>query len=88
MREFDWLDAEMLSYRDGAARPDAETAARARPGGRRILFASTAGAVLGALGAATLLPALPALMFGAAIGAYSGFLAAAMDALGSGEIGD
>lgn len=61
---------------------------RREPTIRRVALASAAGGALGALAAATMFPALPALMFGAAIGAYSGFLASAMEALGSGDLPD
>ena len=60
----------------------------AQPSTHGVVLASVLGGGLGALAAATMFPALPALMFGAAIGAYSGFLAAAMEALGSGDLPD
>jgi hypothetical protein len=60
--------------------------ARAEPSTGRVVLAGLLGGTLGALAAATAFPALPALMFGAAIGAYSGFLATAMEALGSGDL--
>jgi hypothetical protein len=63
-------------------------ASRREPTVRSVILASAVGGGLGALAAATMFPALPALMFGAAIGAYSGFLASAMEALGSGELPD
>jgi hypothetical protein len=63
-------------------------APRAHPTLRSVVLASLLGGGLGALAAATMFPALPALMFGAAIGAYSGFLATAMEALGSGDLPD
>jgi hypothetical protein len=59
-----------------------------KPTLRGVALASSMGGILGALAAATMFPALPALMFGAAIGAYSGFLATAMEALGSGDLPD
>jgi hypothetical protein len=68
-----WMSLEVV-------RPDPST--------RSVVFASLLGGGLGALAAATMFPALPALMFGAAIGAYSGFLATAMEALGSGDLPD
>lgn len=48
------------------------------PPARRIVLSSTLGSALGALSAAALFPADPALLFGAVLGAYGGFLAAAM----------
>jgi hypothetical protein len=92
MRESRKIDAEALS--PGAASgtyPSAWLsldAPRAQPTMRKVALASVLGGALGALAAATMFPALPALMFGAAIGAYSGFLATAMEALGSGELPD
>lgn len=55
---------------------------------RLVLAASILGGALGALAAAAVYSAVPALMFGAAIGAYSGFLVSALEALGSGDLPD
>ncbi len=52
-----------------------------QPMALRALLAGIFGSALGALAAATVLPVFPALMFGAAVGAYSGFLATAVEAL-------
>ena len=57
--------------------------APAQPVPLRVLLTAIFGTALGALAAATVLPVFPALMFGAAIGAYGGFLAAAVEALRS-----
>ena len=92
MRELHEVEGDRLS--PGPARGAYGSAwlsvrgAGARPTARNVVLASALGGGLGALAAATMVPALPALMFGAAIGAYSGFLAAAMEALGSGELSD
>jgi hypothetical protein len=58
------------------------------PGRPRVLLATTLGAAVGVVAALTVFPAVPALMFGAAVGAYTGFLATAMAALGSGDLPD
>jgi len=60
----------------------------AEPGRPRVLLATTLGCAVGVIAAITVFPAVPALMFGAAVGAYTGFLATAIDALGSGDLPD
>jgi hypothetical protein len=92
MRELNKIDGRVATT--GAATGTYPSAwlslrgATAEPSTRSVVLASVLGGGLGALAAATMFPALPALMFGAAIGAYSGFLAAAMEALGSGDLPD
>jgi hypothetical protein len=83
MRELEPLDLEVAQSHAGYAWLPLR---HPQPTRRRAAIASCVGGSLGALAAATMFPALPALMFGAAIGAYSGFLATAMEALGSGEL--
>ena len=87
MPELQKMDAETMSVAPVWLSPQAPDSA-GTPSARRVLVASALGGALGALAAATMFPALPALMFGAAIGAYSGFLATAMEALGSGDVPD
>lgn len=83
MRELESLNAEAAPARAAYAWLPRRGG---RPTTRRVAIASCLGGSLGALAAATMFPALPALMFGAAIAAYSGFLATAMEALESGEL--
>ncbi len=87
MPELQKMDAETMSVAPVWLSPQAPEPGGS-PSARRVLVAGALGGALGALAAATMFPALPALMFGAAIGAYSGFLATAMEALGSGDVPD
>jgi hypothetical protein len=50
---------------------------------RQIVLTSLLGAGIGVLGAFSLFPVDPALLFGGVLGAYGGFLAAAMRAGGA-----
>jgi len=50
----------------------------AEPSGETLVAAFGAGGLCGVLGAALLLPAMPALAFGGALGAYAGVLAASL----------
>jgi hypothetical protein len=63
-------------------------AERSEPRRPRVLLATTLGGAVGVVAALTVFPAVPALMFGAAVGAYTGFLATAMAALDSGDLPD
>lgn len=56
----------------------AEEVLSAEPRGGTLVAAFGAGGVMGAAAAALLLPALPALAFGAALGAYAGVLGASL----------
>jgi hypothetical protein len=87
MRELNRMNVDAISAPAGYASSWLSVPARrAEPTTRRVVISSVVGGGLGALAAATMFPALPALMFGAAVGAYSGFLASAMEALGSGDL--